>query len=134
MKDKMKDKETLRVERGNKAWGWAIIHSASGNTLLERGLRLRRFAEAARDELLATGVDWGKAADQLTEEDRLRSIDTWRRWTSRTRATHLDPETGEWYRVHATTRLLATPDGSFSNWGPPNPKQAAEYRVRRAAA
>jgi hypothetical protein len=51
---------------------WYVAHAASGLEVLRGGwLRQRRFAEQARADLLATGVDWALSAPELRSGGKL---------------------------------------------------------------
>lgn len=85
----------LRVRKARA--GWEVIHEDSGLALFSGLLRLRAYAEQARDELLATGADF-------TQDKRVLSGQRdagWRRvsalWTRRAGQARADYETGEQY-------------------------------------
>jgi hypothetical protein len=61
----------LRVQRHHTGKGWIIIHEQSG-TGLGLWLRLRRHAEAARDEFAATGEDFTLTRDELMDNQLQR--------------------------------------------------------------
>jgi hypothetical protein len=76
---------------------WEIIHAASGKPVLRGGwLRQRRFAEQARADLLATGVDWTLSASDLRGKlDAARPAVAL--WSWRARQDGIDLVTGEHY-------------------------------------
>jgi hypothetical protein len=93
----------LRVQRHHTGKAWIIIHEQSG-THLGLWLRLRRHAEAARDEFAATGEDFTLTRDQLMENQFQRRPEAVAvgallgRWTDRVRyccenGEHYDPLT-----------------------------------------
>jgi hypothetical protein len=75
--------------------GWDVVHTASG-LKVAMDLRLRRFAQEARREFLATGVDFTKGRDEVQ-----RARGDWAKiyhvWWDRARRHGLDQETFEWY-------------------------------------
>jgi hypothetical protein len=107
----------LAVRKGNS--GWTVVHEASG-LYVSSGLRLRRFAEQARTEFLALGVDFTG-----TREEVLSKAESWRvviaKWRQRALQTHLDLDTLEYY-------------GHFVHYGQvvPSARLAAELRRVRA--
>jgi hypothetical protein len=62
-------KGSLRI--GKRGAGYDVWHTWSGLAVVQR-LRLRRFAEQARTELLATGVDFTQSAQKL-QASRVRN-------------------------------------------------------------
>jgi hypothetical protein len=101
---------------------WYVEHAASGLPVFGGGyLRQRRFAEQARYDLLATGVDFTQDRDGL----RGHALDTARPamalWYQRARQDSTDPVTGEHYS-------WSTHYGQVV----PSAAQAAAYRARLA--
>lgn len=100
---------------------WEVIHAASGLPVFSGGyLRQRRFAEQARADFLATGVDF--TADSRTvysQRERWRA--PYALWRFRSHQDEIDPVTGEHY-------------SSSTHYGQviPSAAQAAAYRARRA--
>jgi hypothetical protein len=97
------------------ATGWGVFHAASG-LAAATGLRQRRFAEQARDELLATGVDFTQDAAAVQAQRALWSP-AYFRWLNRSRQFALDPETWEYYPKHSSYGQVI-----------PSAKRAAELR------
>lgn len=79
--------------------GWTVVHAASG-LYAASSLRQRRFAEQARAEFLATGVDFTASKHEV-----YKARDKWTvvylRWHNRASATDIDPETFEYYPSHS---------------------------------
>jgi hypothetical protein len=88
----------LLVSKSNRG-GWAVIHVASGLNAVCY-LRQRRFAEQARDELLATGTDFTQDKTAVQRE-RARWADVYYRWNQRVRQDGLDPITFEHYAAYS---------------------------------
>jgi hypothetical protein len=108
----------LRVEKLRT--GWAVLHAWSDLPAVQL-LRQRRFAEEARGELLATGVDFTRAA-RLVQADRKSWQDVYYRWHNRThvlgdKLEDLDPVTFEYY-----------PDSTRYGQFIPSAAQAGEMR------
>ena len=80
--------------------GYAVTHAASGLAATPV-LRQRRFAEQARDELLATGVDFTQAAGAISQ-GRAQWAEVYHRWQQRARAVAYDSATGEYYSPHVS--------------------------------
>lgn len=102
------------------AGGYAVLHAESSLPAAQ-GLRQRRFAEQARDELLATGVDF-TLSSRAVQAERKRWEDVYYRWYNRTHVLgdaleDLDPETFEYY-----------PDSTRYGQFIPSEVQAAEMR------
>jgi hypothetical protein len=88
---------TVRGLTVNKDWsGWRVAHEASGLEAVS-GLRQRRFAEEARTELLATGVDFTASARTI-QGQRQRWADVYHRWQVRVQQGSYDNTTFEYYR------------------------------------
>jgi len=86
----------LTVER-KYSHGWDVTHAESGREAVG-GLRQRRFAEQARAELLATGVDFTASIREIQRPaTRKMWRDVYYRWQARSQATDIDPETYEYY-------------------------------------
>jgi cytochrome c553 len=106
-------KNGLTIEKQHHAW--RVYHAASGLDVVG-GLRLRRFAEEARDDFLSLDIDWteDKASVSLQGE---AWHETYRTWYNRARQTDLDPVTFEYYSW-------------TSSYGQeiPSAARAAEYR------
>lgn len=75
--------------------GWGVWHAAS-DLSAATGLRLRKFAEEARTELLATGVDFTADQRAIAAEHKKWSA-VYHRWRTRARSTSIDPDTYEYY-------------------------------------
>jgi hypothetical protein len=111
-------KDGLVVQQWYRSWG--VYHEKSGLPAVE-GLRQRRFAEEARDELLATGVDFTadvKAVRAANEQWK----PVYYEWRERARAKVFDRTTGEYYGTDISY-------GTFV----PSAKWAAAYRAAIAA-
>lgn len=82
--------------------GWAVEHAASPGLSAATGLRQRQFAEQARDDLLATGVDFTRPAAEISR-DHARWADVYYLWKVRAGAGSYDSTTYEYYgsRPHA---------------------------------
>jgi hypothetical protein len=95
--------------------GWGVWH-ASSDLSAATGLRLRKFAEEARTELLATGVDFTADARAIGGQHRQWAT-VYYRWRARAQGTSLDPDTFEYY-------------SAFIRYGAkvPNAEQAALMR------
>jgi len=78
---------------------WEITHAPSGKPVLRGGwLRQRRFAEQARADLLATGVDFTLSAAELQHDGKLRpAYPAVALWSHRARQDRIDLVTGEHY-------------------------------------
>jgi hypothetical protein len=111
-------KDGLTVHRDGS--GWTVCHAASGLYAVSR-LRQRRFAEQARDDFLATGVDFTRDKGAVYGDREL-----WRApyalWYQRARLAENDPATGEYYS--ASLHYGTVPNSA---------RAAAEYRAKRAA-
>jgi hypothetical protein len=83
--------------------GWAVEHAATGLSAAT-GLRQRRFAEQARDDLLATGTDFTRPAAEISR-DRARWAPVYYLWKTRAGQESYDAATYEYYgsSVHAGT-------------------------------
>lgn len=101
--------------------GWGVFHAESGLAAV-RGLRQRRFADQARADMLATGVDFTRPARDV-QKDRARWSEVYYRWQRRASATDLDPDTWEFYPKHARYGQVI-----------PSAAQAAAWRDAPAAA
>jgi hypothetical protein len=100
--------------------GYAVLHEDSKLPAIQY-LRQRRFAEQARTELLATGVDFTKDK-RIVQAARERWQEVYYRWYNRTHALGdnvpgLDPETFEHYPESTSYSQLI-----------PSAAQAAEMR------
>jgi hypothetical protein len=76
--------------------GWQVTHAPSGAVAFPGWLRQRRFAEEARAELLATGVDFTRPVRDVSA-DRKRWSKVYFRWAERARSENIDPDTWEYY-------------------------------------
>lgn len=83
----------LRIEQQNT--GWVVVHDESGLGATP-GLRQRRFAEQARDDLLATGVDFTRDKQAVSADRKLWAEVYWR-WQQRAKQTSYDDTTFEYY-------------------------------------
>ncbi len=94
------DKGGLRVVQHDSG-SWAVVHAATPELSAAAGLRQRRFAEEARDDFLATGVDFTRPAREISR-DHARWADVYYKWQRRARSTSCDDTTFEYYggRVH----------------------------------
>jgi hypothetical protein len=92
----------LSVEQHWTGHFWDVKHAGSG--LNAAGyLRQRRFAEQARGELLALGIDWTADKRAVAAELRApRALVVHDRWDRRVRTPGNDPTTHEWYSAHVT--------------------------------
>jgi hypothetical protein len=86
----------LRVTR--QGTGWAVVHAATPRLAAVTGLRQRRFAEQARDDLLATGVDFTRDPGGISR-DHAAWADVYYQWRKRTAQESFDDSTGEYYRA-----------------------------------
>ena len=75
--------------------GWRVTHADSGLEAVS-GLRQRRSAEQARDELLATGVDF-TASSQEIQTRRKEWSEIYFRWQARVSQVCFDDTTFEYY-------------------------------------
>jgi hypothetical protein len=76
-------------------FSWRVLHAASGLTVVD-GLRMRRFADDARRDLLATGADFtGDARETVAQRDRFAAVCAL--WLRRSRQDFTDPVTFEHY-------------------------------------
>ncbi len=98
--------------------GWAVIHAASGKPAVS-GLRLRRFAEEALRDLLATGMDFTQDSATV-QRKRCYWAEAYYLWKRRSEAKDLDPETFEYYPKH-------------SRYGQMIPSAAMAARLRKEA-
>lgn len=76
---------------------WEVIHAASGLPVVSGGfLRQRRFADLARADFLATGIDWTLSAAELRGKlgPSQQAYDLWHRRAGQDR---IDWVTGEHY-------------------------------------
>lgn len=98
-------KDGLVVQQWYRSWG--VYHEKSGSPAV-KGLRQRRFAEEARDELLATGVDFTadvKAVQAANEQWKPLYYE----WRERARAKVFDRTTGEYYGTGISYGTLYRP-------------------------
>jgi hypothetical protein len=109
----------LTVRRDGQA-GWTVSHAESGLYAVS-GLRQRRFAEQARDDFLASGVDFTRDK-RAVFADRDRWREPYQLWYQRARLAENHPETGEYYST--TVHYGSVPNSA---------QAAAEYRAKRAA-
>jgi hypothetical protein len=77
---------------------WQVFHEASGLEAVS-GLRQRRFAEQARAELLATGVDFTADAREISRRHQEWAL-VYRLWKSRACQESYDDTTFEYYSWH----------------------------------
>ena len=89
----MSDRSGLGVEASR--GGWAVIHERSGLRIVPGTLRLRQYAEDARDELYATGADFTQ--DALGEMEVRGVACVAQKWDGRSRQQGADPVTGDRY-------------------------------------
>jgi hypothetical protein len=82
------------------AHGYSVTHAGSGLPATPP-LRQRRFAEEARDELLATGVDFTRDKRDV-QLDRPQWREVYQRWQVRARLGSYDDTTFEYYSPHAS--------------------------------
>jgi hypothetical protein len=94
------EREIRGLEVAQHGAGWHVCHAAS-KLPATPVLRQRRFAEQARDELLATGVDFTRDAKAIGR-DRDRWAEAYRRWHARARQPAYDEKTGEYYSSHVS--------------------------------
>lgn len=76
--------------------GWEVCHSASGLRAFDGKVRQRRFAEQARTELLATGVDFTAEPAEI-QRHRPEWKQVYYKWGNRARQSCFDRETFEFY-------------------------------------
>jgi hypothetical protein len=107
----------LAVRERESGHGWMVLHVWSGLNAIGGALRQKRFAEQARAELLATGVDFSQDARELHAQRDVWGPVYWT-WRRRAERTVIDVETGEYYAWHV-------------NYGQyvPSAAQAAAYRA-----
>lgn len=79
----------------NLGHGYRVQHATSSNAATPP-LRQRRFAEEARAELLATGVDF-TASPREIQDRRAEWADVYYRWQKRAQQESFDDATGEYY-------------------------------------
>jgi hypothetical protein len=113
----------LGIEKQHHAW--RVFHASSGLEVAG-GLRQKRFAAEAREDLLRTPVEWGMTADELHKSGALNGSEareTVALWKARARRDDLDPDTFEYY-------------GWSASYGQevPSAEKAAEYRAMLAHA
>lgn len=76
--------------------GWRVLHAVSGKAAHQGHLRLKKHAEQARAEMLATGVDFTRDAKAVAR-DHAQWRDVYVRWSVRANSHGTDLETGERY-------------------------------------
>lgn len=76
--------------------GWRVLHAGSGKAAHQGHLRLKKHAEQARTEMLATGVDFTRDAKAVAR-DHAQWRDVYVRWSVRANSHGTDLETGERY-------------------------------------
>jgi hypothetical protein len=89
----------LAVRQSESTSRWEVLHADSGMSAIGAGLRQRRFAEQARAELLATGVDFSQSVKRIQEQREVWGPVYWL-WRKRAESTEIDLVTGEYYNWH----------------------------------
>lgn len=86
----------LRVRQLHSYQAWHVEHEASGKPVFVGHLRQRRFAEQARADFLATGIDFTLSAEDL--RGKLEPMHAaYALWMRRAHQDKIDLVTGEHY-------------------------------------
>jgi hypothetical protein len=127
-------KDGLIVSEQGHSWG---VYHAGSQLQVVTGFRQRRFAEQARDDLLATGTDFTADAEAVTA-DRARWVSTAQLWVIRARQDHVDPVTFEHYSWSTHYGQIIPSAAQAAAWrdGAPLPaevRRVLDYLAQRTA-